>query len=136
MAVMTIQSIVHPTDFTDLSGLAFCHALRIAVAAKSKLQLLHVSPHATVGALAFPQARRLSRNGGYRKRTILHRLLQTGLELKWMLPASMAKNQRKEFLNSFVPCRAISLCLRPTPRKAWIIGSTGPSQRSCRGTRL
>ena len=59
MAVMTIQSIVHPTDFTDLSGLAFCHALRIAVAAKSKLHLLHVSPHATVGALAFPQARRL-----------------------------------------------------------------------------
>jgi nucleotide-binding universal stress UspA family protein len=34
--------IVHPTDFSDLSADAFVHALRIALAAKSKLYLLHV----------------------------------------------------------------------------------------------
>lgn len=56
---MTIQSIVHPTDFSDLSGLAFCHALRIALATKSKLHLLHVVQHDTGGALAFPHVRRL-----------------------------------------------------------------------------
>jgi nucleotide-binding universal stress UspA family protein len=36
------QSIMHPTDFSDLSADAFAHALRIALAAKSKLYLLHV----------------------------------------------------------------------------------------------
>jgi nucleotide-binding universal stress UspA family protein len=56
---MKIRSILHPTDFSDLSGLAFAHALRIALATKSRLYLLHVSQRDTGGALAFPQARRL-----------------------------------------------------------------------------
>src|SRR5262245_44148335 len=56
---MSIRSILHPTDFSELSGVAFAHALRIALAAKSRLHLLHVSQHDTGGALAFPHARRL-----------------------------------------------------------------------------
>ena len=55
---LAIRSIVHPTDFSDLSSLAFGHALRIALAARSKLHLLHVEPHDTGGALAFPHVRR------------------------------------------------------------------------------
>ena len=54
-----IRSILHPTDFSDLSSVAFAHALRIAVSAQSKLHLLHVAQHDTGGALAFPQVRRL-----------------------------------------------------------------------------
>jgi nucleotide-binding universal stress UspA family protein len=54
-----IRSIMHPTDFTDLSGLAFAHALRIALAARSELHLVHVAQHDTGGALAFPHVRRL-----------------------------------------------------------------------------
>ena len=54
-----IRSILHPTDFSDLSGVAFAHALRIALATKSKLHILHVAQHDIGGALAFPQARRL-----------------------------------------------------------------------------
>jgi len=56
---MSIRSILHPTDFSELSGVASAHALRIALAAKSRLHLLHVSQHDTGGALAFPHARRL-----------------------------------------------------------------------------
>src|SRR5262244_1924562 len=55
----SIRSIVHPTDFSDLSAAAFAHALRIALAARSKLHLLHVSQYDTAEALAFPHARRL-----------------------------------------------------------------------------
>jgi len=55
----SIRSIVHPTDFSDLSAAAFAHALRIALAARSKLQLLHVSQYDAAEALAFPHARRL-----------------------------------------------------------------------------
>lgn len=36
-------SIMHPTDFSDLSGMAFLHALRISLALKAKLYLLHVA---------------------------------------------------------------------------------------------
>ena len=54
-----IRSIVHPTDFSDLSAAAFAHALRIALAARSKLHLLHVSQYDAAEALAFPHAQRL-----------------------------------------------------------------------------
>src|SRR5438105_10193479 len=54
-----IRSIVHPTDFSDLSAAAFAHALRIALAARCRLHLLHVSQYDAAEALAFPHALRL-----------------------------------------------------------------------------
>src|SRR5215468_4479573 len=59
LAMNAIRSIVHPTDFSDLSAAAFAHALRIALAAKSKLHLIHVSQYDATEALAFPHAQRL-----------------------------------------------------------------------------
>ncbi|HEY1362913.1 MAG TPA: universal stress protein [Xanthobacteraceae bacterium] len=56
---LSIRAILHPTDFSDLSGAAFAHALCIALAAGSRLQVLHVLPHDPAGALAFPHGRRL-----------------------------------------------------------------------------
>ncbi len=50
----TIESIAHPTDFSDLSRKAFAHALRIAVAARSRLHLLHVGHGDAQGADTFP----------------------------------------------------------------------------------
>ncbi len=35
-------SILHPTDFSEGSMLAFCHALKIAVEYKASLSILHV----------------------------------------------------------------------------------------------
>jgi nucleotide-binding universal stress UspA family protein len=55
----SIRSIVHPTDFSDLSVAAFAHALRIALAARCRLHLLHVSQYDSAEALAFPHALRL-----------------------------------------------------------------------------
>jgi len=55
----SLRSIVHPTDFSDLSAAAFAHALRIALAARSKLHLLHVSQYDAAEKLAFPHARSL-----------------------------------------------------------------------------
>ena len=55
----SIRTIFHPTDFSDLSGVAFAHALRIALAARSKLQLLHIVQYDAGAALAFPNVRRL-----------------------------------------------------------------------------
>src|SRR5262245_39228618 len=52
------QSIVHPTDFSDLSTEAFAHALRIALAFKSKLYLLHVETGHESKWWTFPHVRR------------------------------------------------------------------------------
>ena len=41
-----IQSVLHPTDFSESSLVAFHHALKAAMSAKSKLILLHVSSDA------------------------------------------------------------------------------------------
>ena len=41
--MLTLRSIVHPTDFSDASAEAFAHALRIALTAKCTLTLVHVA---------------------------------------------------------------------------------------------
>jgi nucleotide-binding universal stress UspA family protein len=56
--VWQISSIVHPTDFTEASGRAFAHALRIALTVKAMLTLLHVADaHAAEGWASFPHVR-------------------------------------------------------------------------------
>jgi nucleotide-binding universal stress UspA family protein len=54
-----VRSILHPTDLSELSGVALAHALRISLAAKSKLHLLHVSSHDAQAKAAFPDVRRV-----------------------------------------------------------------------------
>ena len=39
---LPFQSILHPTDYSEASKVAFAHALRLSVAARSALHLLHV----------------------------------------------------------------------------------------------
>src|SRR4051812_42352166 len=41
-----IDSILHPSDFSDASRVAFAYALKAALIAKAKLTLLHISPAA------------------------------------------------------------------------------------------
>src|SRR6185369_492279 len=56
--MQSIRSIVHPTDFSDASAEAFAHALRIALAAKCKLYVLHVAvPDDKTGSGSFPHIR-------------------------------------------------------------------------------
>jgi nucleotide-binding universal stress UspA family protein len=56
---LAVRSILHPTDLSEMSGLALAHALAISLAAKSKLHLLHVSPHDTDAGATFPLVRRI-----------------------------------------------------------------------------
>ena len=55
----SIRSILHPTDFSDLSGAALAHAVRIALAARARLHLLHIAQRDTEGDPPFPNVRRL-----------------------------------------------------------------------------
>jgi len=62
---LTFQSIVHPTDFSDMSNKAFVHALRIALASKCKLYLLHVAePNEENKDIAFLNVQRILNQWG------------------------------------------------------------------------
>jgi nucleotide-binding universal stress UspA family protein len=52
-----IDSVLHPTDFSEGSRAAFHHALKAALLAKSKLTLLHVSPGTASEWSDFPGVR-------------------------------------------------------------------------------
>jgi nucleotide-binding universal stress UspA family protein len=52
-----VQSIFHPSDFTEASEVAFAHALKIALAAKAKLAVLHVGTGGSFGWEDFPGVR-------------------------------------------------------------------------------
>jgi nucleotide-binding universal stress UspA family protein len=52
-----IDSVLHPTDFSESSKVAFYHALKAALLAKSKITLLNVSPDASARWSDFPGVR-------------------------------------------------------------------------------
>lgn len=52
-----IQSVLHPTDFSEGSLVAFHHALKAAMLTKSRLTLLHVSTDTTLQWSDFPGVR-------------------------------------------------------------------------------
>jgi nucleotide-binding universal stress UspA family protein len=52
-----IDSILHPSDFSTASEVAFAHALKAALIAKSQLTLMHVSPSMTAEWTDFPGVR-------------------------------------------------------------------------------
>ena len=52
-----IETVLHPTDFSEGSLVAFYHALKAALVAKSRLTLLNVSPHGESHMADFPAVR-------------------------------------------------------------------------------
>ena len=52
-----VESIFHPSDFSDASEIAFAHALRIALVTGARLTMLHVEASPTVEWQDFPGVR-------------------------------------------------------------------------------
>lgn len=52
-----IETILHPCDFSELSEVAFCHALKLALLTKATLTLLHVAEGGEKGGSGFPGVR-------------------------------------------------------------------------------
>jgi nucleotide-binding universal stress UspA family protein len=55
--LMKLESIFHPSDFSAASEVAFAHALKIALVAKTRLSMLHVSGGPNVVGQDFPGVR-------------------------------------------------------------------------------
>jgi nucleotide-binding universal stress UspA family protein len=52
-----LESVFHPSDFSEASEIAFAHALKIALVAKAKLTMLHVAASPGVEWQDFPAVR-------------------------------------------------------------------------------
>ena len=53
-----LEAIFHPSDFTETSQVAFCHALRLGLLAHARVQMVHVSEeHSSGGLKGFPSVR-------------------------------------------------------------------------------
>jgi nucleotide-binding universal stress UspA family protein len=52
-----IESILHPSDFSQASDLAFAHAMKIALVARARLTMFHVSPGIVTEWTDFPRVR-------------------------------------------------------------------------------
>src|SRR6187551_1140367 len=59
-----IESILHPSDFSEGSEVAFAHALKVALIARSELTLVHVSPDMTAEWGDFPGVRQMLERWG------------------------------------------------------------------------
>ena len=57
MSAERIESIFHPSDFSEASEVAFAHALRIALVTKAALTMLHVDPGHEADWSDFPGVR-------------------------------------------------------------------------------
>jgi nucleotide-binding universal stress UspA family protein len=57
MSATRIESIFHPSDFSEASEIAFEHALRIALVTRAALTMLHVDPGCTADWSDFPGVR-------------------------------------------------------------------------------
>ncbi len=65
-----VRAIIHPTDFSDVSNDALAHAMRIALAARCELHLLHIEPVGSPATLdEFPHVRHLLSAWGLMKET-------------------------------------------------------------------
>ena len=54
---MKLKSIFHPSDFSTASEVAFAHALKLAVVAKTRFSILHVTDNKAVAWQDFPGVR-------------------------------------------------------------------------------
>jgi nucleotide-binding universal stress UspA family protein len=52
-----VESIFHPSDFSEASEIAFVHALKIALVTQARLSMLHVTAGSNVGWQDFPGVR-------------------------------------------------------------------------------
>jgi nucleotide-binding universal stress UspA family protein len=57
--------LLHPSDFSEASLVAFAHALKVALISKSKFVLIHVSDSGKMDWTKFPGVREIWRVGNF-----------------------------------------------------------------------
>ncbi len=113
----SIESVFHPTDFSESSGIAFNHALRIAVSNRSHLDILHVGSKRVDGEgwSEFPQVRGMLERWD---------LLEKGSP-KEAVSERLGMKVRKVKLGSKKPLAAISNFLDMEPADLIILATQG-----------
>ena len=102
-----IQAIAHPTDFTPESDVAFAHALRLAVAYRCRLELLHVrGPSAHDSFDTFPHVR---------ERLIRWGMLDSGASVKDIEPMLGVTVHKLEIRNRDTVSGLVNFMMRHRP---------------------
>ena len=80
---LKIESIFHPSDFSEASEIAFLHALKVAVVTRASLSILHVAAGAASEWQDFPRVRdTLERWGLIPKDSSKRAVAQLGLDVR------------------------------------------------------
>jgi nucleotide-binding universal stress UspA family protein len=84
-----VESIFHPSDFSEASAVAFTHALKLALVAKAKLTVLHVEANPSAEWQDFPGVRdTLERWGLIPKGSPRTAVGQLGIEVEKVIASS------------------------------------------------
>ncbi len=122
-----IDTIFHPSDFTDASEVAFVHALKIALVSKAELNMLHVDADGHGGWEDFPGVRdTLARWQLIPKGSGPESVGQLGIEVRKVVAASKHPVEAcLEFLER-APADLIVLAVRQNEgRTGWLAKSVG-----------
>jgi hypothetical protein len=130
---MCLQSIVHPTDFSDFSVDAFVHALRIALAAKTKLYLLHVETGHQSKWWSLPHVRYTLGLWKLMTEDMTEKHPQAAIEAKLGIRVVKVSLDRRDPVHGILVfstgIRPASSCSRPMAAKACRAGSMALSPR-------
>lgn len=55
--MIRVRNILHPSDLSEASEVAFAHALKVALTARARLSMLHISPDPHAASRRFPGVR-------------------------------------------------------------------------------
>jgi nucleotide-binding universal stress UspA family protein len=108
-----IESVLHPTDFSEGSKVAFHHALKAALLAKSKLTLLNVSPDGNQRWANFPGVRETLEQWG---------MLPKGSPREAV--EGLGIDVRKAILKSGDPVKAVADHLRKHPSELIVLATS------------
>lgn len=108
-----IDSVLHPTDFSEGSRVAFHHALKVALLAKSSLTLLNVSPDGSAAWSDFPGVRETLERWG---------LLPKGSQKSAV--GELGINARKVVAHESDPVEAVLRYLKKHPADLIVLATT------------
>jgi nucleotide-binding universal stress UspA family protein len=102
--VPIVHSVLHPTDFSEGSYVAFCHALKASLLSKTELNLLHIASNGNARWSNFPGIREtLERWGSLPKNSPKSDVLKLGI------------NPSKVILKENDPVKAVLSFLKKNP---------------------
>jgi nucleotide-binding universal stress UspA family protein len=114
------QSIVHPTDFSSANEPAFAHALRLAVAARSALHILHIEQDGEETEWdRFPRVRKLLTQWGMLEAGAPESAVESRLGVR-LIKAAVESDDVVEAVGAYAERHLADLLVMMTHESSWM----------------